>query len=155
MVSPLIVLALISNLQACTPSPTLLPNMPAAYRATTTTMVYRHAPARSRILVKREPEKVIVTVVSNQKYDPSRNTAHLQVFRNLVDASTKYMNIVYDKNRVKDQIINSDGKFGVRYTLNGFDCGRVTKFLEDTVNSAIFITSVKIKCGNRPETVLK
>ncbi|KIH66390.1 hypothetical protein ANCDUO_03278 [Ancylostoma duodenale] len=80
MASVVLLLALIAAAQACPPATTTskAPNTDAA--STTAPTTATAGSARKR----RDLETVLVTAVTNQKYDPSMNGAHLRSMRAMV-----------------------------------------------------------------------
>ncbi|EYB91727.1 hypothetical protein Y032_0203g1860 [Ancylostoma ceylanicum] len=71
---------------------------------------------------KRDVEKVQVTAVTNQKYNPSLNDEHLLTMRALLNDYCISKNIVYDRDLVQEAVVNVGGKFAVVYTMLDADC---------------------------------
>ncbi|EYC09783.1 hypothetical protein Y032_0059g3052 [Ancylostoma ceylanicum] len=109
----LLFLALIGAAQACSPT-----------SSTTWEPITQQTPplGRSR---KRATELVVVTVVTNRKFDPSLNDTHMQTMKSLLDDYTKSKGVVYDKRMVKEAVKNVGGQFAVHYTVQNADCGEV------------------------------
>ncbi|CAJ0597889.1 unnamed protein product [Cylicocyclus nassatus] len=78
------------------------------------------------------------------------NDSHMQVFKTLLQDYMKGRGAYYNKDMVKEKIMNVDGNFAVLYTLLGYDCDTVNNFLHDAKSSANFIQDIKVKCGGRP-----
>ncbi|CAJ0597878.1 unnamed protein product [Cylicocyclus nassatus] len=97
-----------------------------------------------------EGDVIEVTVISNQKFDPAMNDSHMQVFRSLLNDYVKAKGANYNKDMVQEKIINVDGNFEILYTLQGYDCDEVNKFLHEAKSSTNFIKDIKVKCGERP-----
>ncbi|EYB91661.1 hypothetical protein Y032_0203g1822 [Ancylostoma ceylanicum] len=109
----LLLLAVIAAAQACSPT-----------SSTTWEPITQQTPppGRSR---KRATELVVVTVVTNRKFDPSLNDTHMQTMKSLLDDYTKSKGVVYDKRMVKEAVKNVGGQFAVLYTVQNADCGEV------------------------------
>ncbi|EYC02658.1 hypothetical protein Y032_0098g3058 [Ancylostoma ceylanicum] len=73
---------------------------------------------------RRAAEVVLVTVVTNQKYKPSMNDAHLQTMKALLNDYTTSKKVVYDKRMVHERPSNVGGRFAVVYTVRNADCGQ-------------------------------
>ncbi|KIH68451.1 hypothetical protein ANCDUO_01210 [Ancylostoma duodenale] len=77
---------------------------------------------------KREVEEVHATVVTNQKYNPSLNDAHLKTMRAMLNDYCKSKQIAYDRDLVREAVTNVGGKFAVAYTVLGADCDQASDF---------------------------
>ncbi|CAJ0597880.1 unnamed protein product [Cylicocyclus nassatus] len=100
---------------------------------------------------KRGVDDIEVTVVSNQRFDPAMNDSHMQVFKSLLNDYVKAKGANYDKDMVHEEVVNLDGSFAILYTLQGYDCDGVNKFLHEAKSSANFIKDIKVKCSGRPQ----
>ncbi|EYC02659.1 hypothetical protein Y032_0098g3059 [Ancylostoma ceylanicum] len=100
---------------------------------------------------RRAAEVVLVTVVTNQKYKPSMNDAHLQTMKALLNDYTTSKKVVYDKRMVHERPSNVGGRFAVVYTVRNADCGQVSDFARGARRQANFITRMGVKCRGRPE----
>ncbi|EYC09785.1 hypothetical protein Y032_0059g3052 [Ancylostoma ceylanicum] len=138
----LLFLALIGAAQACSPT-----------SSTTWEPITQQTPplGRSR---KRATELVVVTVVTNRKFDPSLNDTHMQTMKSLLDDYTKSKGVVYDKRMVKEAVKNVGGQFAVHYTVQNADCGEVSDFARGAKREANFITRMRVRCGGRPAFII-
>ncbi|EYB81762.1 hypothetical protein Y032_0374g203 [Ancylostoma ceylanicum] len=103
---------------------------------------------------KREVDEVHVTVVTNQKYNPSLNDEHLNTMRALLSDYAKSKGIVYNRDLVNEAVTKVNDRFAVVYTLLGADCDAVNNFAHGAKNQASFITHMEVKCGGKPEFVI-
>ncbi|EYB81765.1 hypothetical protein Y032_0374g205 [Ancylostoma ceylanicum] len=103
---------------------------------------------------KREVEEVHVTVVTNQKYNPSLNDEHLRTMRALLSDYSKSKGIVYNRDLVNEAMTNVNGNFAVVYSVLGADCDQVNNFAHDAKRQASFITHTEVKCGGKTEFVV-
>ncbi|EYB81764.1 hypothetical protein Y032_0374g204 [Ancylostoma ceylanicum] len=126
----LLLLAVLSPAQACAPTP------------------------GSNSTGKREVDEVHVTVVTNQKYNPSLNDEHLNTMRALLSDYSKSKEIVYNRDLVNEAVTKVDDKFAVVYTILGADCDQVNNFAHGVKSHAGFITHMEVKCGGKPEFVV-
>ncbi|EYB82619.1 hypothetical protein Y032_0355g3327 [Ancylostoma ceylanicum] len=110
----LLLLAVISAAQACSPT-----------SSTTWEPITQQTPPLGRGR-KRATELVLVTVVTNRKFDPSLNDTHLQTMKSLLNDYTKSKGVVYDKRMVNEAVRNVGGNFAVLYTVQNADCGEAS-----------------------------
>ncbi|KAK6744696.1 hypothetical protein RB195_011423 [Necator americanus] len=134
----LLFVAFLSSAQACAPG-----TSPSEEVSTT--------PGETR---KPQNEKVVVTVISNQTFDPTKNHAHLKVVRALLDDYVHSNGLAFDRDLVQEIVENMNGKFAIRYVIIGADCEQVEQFVRGVKNHANYITVVKLQCGSNPEIVI-
>ncbi|EYB91663.1 hypothetical protein Y032_0203g1824 [Ancylostoma ceylanicum] len=133
-------LAVIAAVQACAPPAT-----------TPSTTKKQEAGGGKKDRKRHAPEIVLVTVVTNQKYDPSLNDEHLKTMEALLSDYVKSKNLVYDRSMVHERVANVDGKFAVIYTVQNADCGQVSNFARGARKQAMFVIRMGVRCGGRPE----
>ncbi|EYB81766.1 hypothetical protein Y032_0374g206 [Ancylostoma ceylanicum] len=104
------------------------------------------APTHNNSTGKREVDEVHVTVVTNQKYNPSLNDEHLKTMRAMVGA------LMLDL--VNEAVTKVNDRFAVVYTVLGADCDQMNNFAHGVKSQAGFITQMEVKCGGKPEFVI-
>ncbi|WKX97233.1 hypothetical protein Q1695_013138 [Nippostrongylus brasiliensis] len=99
--------------------------------------------------VKRSLEPIIVTVVSDEPYDPTKNEQNFKTAESLLTDLAKSQGVVYNEEDVKAKMKKQGGKFAVEYTiLQSVDCYSVRNFVVDAKNKTSHFDYATVECDD-------
>ncbi|KAK6056258.1 hypothetical protein COOONC_06236 [Cooperia oncophora] len=97
---------------------------------------------------KRFAETVVVTVVSDEPYDNSKNVFHLNRANDLSDIASS-QGIKYSKEDVLQKIKNQAGNFAVEYTImSDVDCYALRNFIVNAKKRTTHFSYATVECDD-------
>ncbi|KAK6739316.1 hypothetical protein RB195_021012 [Necator americanus] len=95
---------------------------------------------------KRAIEEVVVTVISNEKYDATQNYLHYKVADAMFEDIASTKGVRYNKNNIIQEVKNEGGKFALQYNITDADCYAVRNFVSEAKSSTSHFRYATVDC---------